>query len=341
MKTKSSVSLLILVFLATIGIFSSAQAKSGEKIVLRFASFSPAGHKSFQPAADWCKEVEKRSNGRVNIEIYPAGTLAAANWMYNAVLEGVADIGHLAFPYFPGVFPLTEVLALPLGSPSALVSAKMYNAWYQHFKPKEMEQLKVLFMSAVGPFAIHSKKAVRNLEDMRGLKIRTSPITAAVISTLGGTPVSLPATEAYDALQKGVVNGVYIAMEAAYSWRYADVTKYSTVCSGVANGTALAYVMSKAKWDTIPADLQKVIDEINEKWGEVQGKFMTNMDEEAKNYILKRGNEIITMSKEENARWKEKVEPVLHGYVEKMNKLGLPGAEALKFCQDYIENVSK
>jgi TRAP-type transport system periplasmic protein len=117
--------------------------------------------------------------------------------------------------------------------------------------------------------------------------------------------------------------------------------KYSTESYGSSTSNCNAILMSKKKWDSLPADVQQVIDKIDAEWVDYNGKFWDQQDQEGKEYTVKRGNKVISLSKEENARWAEKVKPLLNDYVSSMKAKGLPGAEALKFCQDYIKANQK
>jgi len=99
--------------------------------------------------------------------------------------------------------------------------------------------------------------------------------------------------------------------------------------------------MNKEKWDSLPPDIQKTIEAIDGEWIEKNGKLWDEIDKEGKGYALKRGIKFIPLSKEENTRWAEKVNPLLDDYVKNMKAKGLPGQEALKYCLDYLKEHQK
>ena len=165
-------------------------------------------------ADQWCKEVEKRTNGRVRISYFPGGTLTPAAQTYDNVVKGIADIGFSVFAYTRGKFPLTEVIDLPIGVQSGAVATSMINEYYGRFKPKELDEVKVLYLHAHGPGIIHTKRPVNKLEDLKGMKIRATglaaKIAAASVQRLWGPPCRKPTT----ALRTGIVDGAMAPFEA-------------------------------------------------------------------------------------------------------------------------------
>ncbi|OPY66162.1 MAG: 2,3-diketo-L-gulonate-binding periplasmic protein YiaO precursor [Syntrophorhabdaceae bacterium PtaU1.Bin034] len=331
---------LVVVMVWVAGLVSSSYA-APQVYTLKYATFSNPGMKSYAKLEQYCKEVEKRTNGRVKLQLYPGGTLTPAQFTYNAVLDGVADVGHLVFSYSRGTFPLIEILDMPLGSRSGSLSTHMMNAWYKHFKPKELEELKVLFLTGLGPNIIHTKKPVNSLANLKGMKIRTTGLGEKVISALGGVPVGMAMPETYDAIQKGVTQGVLAPMEALYNWKFAEVVKYTTPLYGANSSPCLAMVMSKKKWDSLPADIRQIWDTFNEEWIGVIAKMYDEQDAEGEAFAKTKGVKVLSLSKEDQAKCAVAVKPILDNYVKRMKTKGLPGEQSVKFCLDYIKARQK
>ena len=307
-------------------------------IKLSYASYVPPSHKIHKIHEDFCKEIEKKTSGRVKITYYPAETLVQGPWTYDGVVKGIADIGHCTAGQTRGQFPLLEVLDLPLGQTSGYQIAKLGNVFIDKFKPKELDEVHFLFSSTPGPFIIHtSKKPVNKLEDLKGLKIRAAGPTEGVVRALGATPVAIPVQETYDAVQKGVVDGVLLPTEALLNYRIAEVTTYTTYNYGAACGSLSIYIMNKKKWDALPPDIQKTITQVAQEHAEIEAKFWNSVDKEGEEFALKKGHKFISVSKEETARWTERMKPAYDQYVNNMKAKGLPGAEALQFCREYIQ----
>jgi TRAP-type C4-dicarboxylate transport system substrate-binding protein len=308
----------------------------GGAVELTYSIFFPATHGNTLLATEWAKEVEKRTNGAVKINMFPGATLTPADQCYDGVVKGISDIGMSVLSYTKGRFPLTEVIDLPLGYTSGLQATKLCNAYYNKFKPKEFDDVKIMYLHGHGPGILHTKKPVRTMDDLKGMKIRCTGTNAKLVSALGGTPVAMPQTETYDALQKGVVDGVVSPIETLKGWKFGEVIKSTTQNLGSSYSLAFFVAMNKKKWDSLPKDVQATIEKINEEWIEKTGKAWDEFDKEGAAFTLSKGNEIIPLSKEEDEKWAKKVQPVFVEYVEAMKAKNLPGEEALKFCQEWL-----
>lgn len=309
-----------------------------QEIKLRFSTFFPPSHPNAKITEEWCKEVEKRTNGKVKAQHYAGGSLTPAAQTYDSVVGGVVDVGNIVLGYTMGKFPLSEVLDYPLGIPSGSVATRMMNAYYEKFKPKELDEVKIMYLHSVGPGNLHTRaKPVEKLEDLKALKIRTYGPNAKMMTLLGAAPVAMPQGDAYDAISKGVVDGGLWAYEALEGWKIGEVVKYTTEIPTLSYGSVFVVAMNKKKWNTIPPNEQKIIEQINKEWIEKQAKLWDDIDAHGKEWILKRGNKISRLSSQESARWEAKVEPMFDEYVKNMKAKGLPGAEVLKFARDYLK----
>ena len=290
-------------------------------------------------ATEWAKEIEKRTNGKVQITMFPGETLTKAPLCYDGVVKGISDIGFSVLAYTRGKFPLTEVIDLPIGIQSGLAATKLINEYYKKFNPKEFDDVKVMYFHAHGPGIIHTKSAVNKLEDVKGLKIRCTGLAAKIVTALGGAPVAMAMGETYDALSRGVVEGSMAPQEALNTWKWGEVVKFTTECWGASYSTGFFVVMNKDKWNSLTPDIQRIIGKVNEEWVEKQGKKWDEVDKLGRDATLKLGKKIISLPKEENERWAKAVNPLLNDYVKGMKEKGLPGEEALKFCLDTLKKL--
>jgi TRAP-type transport system periplasmic protein len=144
-------------------------------------------------------------------------------------------------------------------------------------------------------------------------------------------------TDAYDSLQKGVVDGIMAPIEALKGWKFAEVIKSTTLNYGSAYSIAFAVIMNKQKWAALPKETQATILKINEEWVEKTGRAWDDFDKAGLETTKAKGNQIIALSKQEDERWAKMVQPILNEYVQSMKAKGLPGEEALKFCQDWLK----
>jgi len=328
------VSALVFIFSA----YGAARAEDAPKPVkLTYSIFFPAAHGQAQAGIAWAKEIEKKTGGRVKIDVFPGGTLTAAPDCYDGVLNGISDIGMSCFAYTRGRFPIMEALDLPMGYPSGKAATRIANAFCAAMKPPALDEVKVLYLHAHGPGLLHTKKPVNKIEDLKGMKIRSTGFSAKVVEALGGTPIAMPQGETYEALQKGVVEGTFAPIETLKGWRQAEVIKYTIDCVDIGYTTTMFVVMNKKKWDALPEDIKKIFDEVSARWIDVHGETWDRLDKEGKEYALSLKDEITTLAPEENRRWVGAVAPVIDAFRKGANEKGLPGDRAIAEIQKLLK----
>jgi TRAP-type C4-dicarboxylate transport system substrate-binding protein len=326
--------------LFVLGSLLGALPASAQKPVdLFYSNQFPAPHKVSQLAVEWGKEIEKRTNGRVKVTMYHGGTLTPPDKIYDGVVKGLSHVGLSVLSYSAGRFPLSEVIDLPLGYKSGLAATRLINEFYRKFRPKELDDVKVMYFHANGPGMVHTKKPVNKLEDFKGVKIRATGTTAKLVQALGATPVALPMPETYDALSRGVADGVWSPIEALQGWRLGEVVKNSTRAAAAASTVSFFVVMNKGSWSSLPPNAQKIIEQINEEWIEKQGNLWDDIDKAGLEFVKAKGHNIVTLSSSEQDRWVKAVKPLLDDYVKSMKAKGLPGDEVLTFCQDRLKQL--
>ncbi len=317
----------------------AACINKGPEIKLEFSGALPS-HDSLSLMLDeWCRRLNRRSAGRIKATYYPGGILTPAGQTFDSVTTGIADLGFGPMGVNPGRFPLTEVMEHPMGIRSAFMMTRLSNEFFRTFRPKEFENVKVLFFLSASPGLLHTKKPVATLEDLRGLKVRCLGGTAAkVLKALGAVPIVISTGDTYDALRKGIVDGVVAAWDSLETLKWGEVLPYTTVSDYASVGAPGFVVMNKAKWEALPLELQKIIDEMS---GEYAQKLSALWDEKDRRTIKKWGakNHIsIFLDDEEEKRWQRAVSPLYEAFVEEKSAQGLPAANALNFCLDWVRN---
>jgi TRAP-type C4-dicarboxylate transport system substrate-binding protein len=137
--------------------------------------------------------------------------------------------------------------------------------------------------------------------------------------------------ELYQSLQKGVVGGAVFPMEAAKGWKLAEVTKYHINCPPIAYSLGFFVVMNKSKWDALPPDVQKIIEEINVEWAKKQGKVWDQADVDGIAFAKEKGGEMIEIKADEAAKWAKAVMPVRDFYLKQAKGKGVQGEKVLEF----------
>jgi len=308
-----------------LGAALSPSFASAQQITLRVHQFLPAAAtvpKDF--LAPWAKKVETDSKGRIRIELYPSLQLGGTPaQLYDQLKDGVIDLTWVPPGYTPGRFPKSEAFELPFLSSDGEKNSPAGWEFYERHLKDEYKDVKILAINTHGPPVIHAKgNGVRKLEDMKGLKIRgPSRIVNKLIETLGATPVGMPVTAMADALSKGVVDGTVVPWEVTLPLRIAELVNTHTVFSGNRSlyTTFFIFAMNKAKYDGLPPDLKKVIDDNSgpetSRWA---GKAMDDGDAPGLEAAKRRGNTIIALDAAETARWRKAAEPVINGWIAEM-----------------------
>ncbi len=340
MKRITFIPIFVVFFCLAFAITSPVQVQA-ETIKLTYSNFFPPTHIQSQLAESWCKEVEKRTNGKVKVEYYAGQTLTKARQCYDGVVEGLSDLGFSVLAYTRGRFPVISAVDLPFGYTSGTAATKIVNAVYTKFKPKELMDTEVMYLHAHGPGLIHTKgKAVKKIEDMKGLKFRGHGTSALVVTALGGTPVPKPMPETYQMLQKGVVDGAVYPFEANKGWKLGEVTDFVTKNISSAYTTSFFVVMNKDKWNSLPEDVQKTIREINVEWAVKHGDAWDKSDKEGLEFFLsQKGNEVIELDAAEADRWKAAVAPIIDDYIAKLNEKGFKGKEIVDFISNSLSEM--
>jgi TRAP-type C4-dicarboxylate transport system substrate-binding protein len=331
------VTLLIAVTLLLTGINSTAQAGTQ----LTYSIFFPATHGQAKAGESWAQEIEKRTSGQVKITVLAGGSLTPADQCFDGVVKGISDLGMSVFAYTRGRFPMIEVLDLPMGYPNGRVATRVANEFYKKFTPKELDGVKLLYLHAHGPGLLHTKVPVTTLEQLKGMKILSTGLSAKIVEAQGAIPVAMPQGQTYEALQKGVVEGTFAPIETLKGWKQAEVIKSTTDSSGIGYTTAMFVVMNLKKWNALPVDVRKVMEEVSSQWIDVHGKAWDQLDREGREYSLSLGNKIVSLSADENARWQKAVRPIIDEYIKDVSGKGLPAQKAVTEVEGLIKQYSK
>jgi len=316
------------IFLATIVAVTLLPASAiAGPIKLSYANFPPAPTFPCVQMERWKKEVEARTKGKVMINTFPGGTLLGAKNMMDGVIAGQADIGCLCMAYQPGRFMITNATSLPLGIPNSLVGSLVLWDIYKKYQPKAFSKVKVLTMFTTAPSNIMSKIPIKSLADMKGVNLRASGGAAQILKAWGANPVGMPMPATPEALQKGVVKGLFSSLEVMKDFKFAELCKYITVTDAAVY--PFAVVMNMEKWNALPKDVQEVFEDLGTQQAAWTGAYM---DRHAKASVSwskrKQGVKVIRLLKAEKAKWNKLLEPITAKWIASASAKGVP-AKAL------------
>jgi len=346
MKGKSFLTLASLIFVLAwlmIGFIPVSYAQEKTFHLKYSASMLPVTHEITRvPAIDWGKELEKRSAGRIKVTVFADGSLTPPTQAYDGVVKGISEVACSAFTYTPGRFPVMTALDLPNGLISGVVATKTINEFYRRLKPKELDDTHPLFFFAHGPGVLHTvKKPVHKLEDVTGLKLRSTGAVQMIARALGASPVAMTFGETYDALAKGIVDGALFNMNSLEKAKLAEILKFTTLNYSSSYNSGFWVVMNIKTWNSLPVDLQKIVTEVSEMYTDLTAKVFDMIDQSGYDFSLKLGHEFIKLSEAESARWKKAVEPVFDDYIKRSNEKGLDGKMIVKVLRELCEKYNR
>lgn len=301
----------LLVALAALAL-ATAPALAGP-IELKFASPAPAplpAHKAVMQV--WIDKVVAASQGTLSIELIPGAVLGEHGQMLDRVGNGVVAIAWDIQGYYPGKFPKSDIVALPFNFNTALEGTLAFNKLLADgVIADEYSDVKVLTLFTFpngGPISV---KPIKSANDFAGQKFTAiNPARQAMIAALGGVPVSLGIADWYQGLSRGVIDGAIESLSAVPPFRLSEVAHaYLDVPMG---GNPAFVFMSRKIYDGLPDVARKAIDDNSgEVFARMMGEFWDGFNGVGRQMLEGAGAEFSKLDPAEEARWKEKLEPVI------------------------------
>ena len=326
MKIRDRLMVVVLIVLC-LCLLGGPAALAGGPIKLNLAHFWPSTHfVEAEQVKQWKAEVEKATQGKVEIVSFPGQTLLKMQGIYDGVVDGVADIGIGVFALSYGRYPLMEIFELPmLNYSNATAAAVTTGEGYNRIPALKLKDAQLMYLFCTGPGAIWSTFPIRNQADLKGKEIMATSSTAVIMKKLGAVPVGLPRPEVYMALKKGIVKGSVGPVEVLKGFKEAEVVDYVTPVNGLYN-KVFYVIMNQDKWASLPDEVKAAITEVNKSWAEKAGKIWTSHMDEGLDFAVKNhGVKVIELGGEEHAKWMKQLQPIVDKFGADMEKKGLPG----------------
>jgi TRAP-type C4-dicarboxylate transport system substrate-binding protein len=317
-----------------------------QEVTLKLHQFLPAQANVPKLILDpWADSVEEASGGRIKIDRYPSMQLGGKPpELMDQAIDGVADIVWTVVGYTPGRYPSTEVFELPFMMTNArAVSHAYWEMFEKHMKDTEFKDVKILGTWVHGPGMIHSADPVESPDDLQGMKIRGgSRSVNALLTQLGATPVGMPVPAVPEGLSKGVIDGTTIPWEVTAALKVPELVENHTEFTGKALYTlTFVLAMNKEKFDSLPADLQKVIDDNSGlQFSVFAGGTQADSDGPSREMALDLGNNVITLDADQTAEWRELSQPIYDKWLADMAEKGKDGQALLEEAQMLIEKYT-
>jgi len=331
-----------IVFVLFVLLSSSFGNAADAPIKLKFANFIVPGSRNSILFGEFVQEMNKKSNGKLEISYYTGSTLLTASKMAAGIATGIADIGISHCSYSRGRFPVMEVHELPLGYPSTWVGAHVVNEFYEKFKPKEWDQYHPLLFCMASPNIMQTvNKPFKTLEDIKGSRIRGTGRIADIVKAMGASPMPIEMPDVYEALRRNAADGILISAEVLKGFKIGELIKFVNTTSLKIGGSFCFYVtMNKGKWDSLSDDMKKLFTDVSKDYMEKWALAFNEMDIEAMEFFKGQGGQIVTSPDAESARWVKAVEPVITDYKKDLASKGYREQEVdtwISFIKERIE----
>jgi TRAP-type transport system periplasmic protein len=327
----------------------AALAQQAPVVTLKFHTFmAPQSNVWKDMHNGWMDKVEKDSNGRIKFERYPAMQLGGTPaQLFDQAKDGVVDVVWTLPGNTSGRFPRVEVFELPFMMTNAEATSKAYWEYLQTFAKDEFKDVHLIAVNVHGPGVIHSReKAVKGINDLKGMKVRgpTRQVTK-LLSSLGATPVGMPLPQIPDAMSKGVIDAAVIPWEVVPSVKVNELTKFSSEFDPKLPAlytTTFVMAMNKAKYDSLPPDLKRVIDANSgiETSGWL-GKTQQGNDPKGKATAVERNNTITQLTTADYDAFRKAADLVDDEWVKEMNGRNFNGKQLLDGAKALIQKHTK
>jgi TRAP-type C4-dicarboxylate transport system substrate-binding protein len=313
-----------------------ATRANAQEVTLRMHHFLPPvsnGHAKF--LKPWADKVAAESNGRIKIDIFPSMQLGGTPpQLFDQARDGVADIVWTLPGSTPGRFTGVEAFELPfVANKRGLVNSLALADYAEANLAQEFREVKPICLWAHDHGLIHANKAIKTMDDLKGLKLRfPTRLAGEALRALGVNAIGMPVPQVPESLAQRVIDGAVIPWEVIPALKVHELVKFHTEIPGSPTLYTATFIlaMNRAKYDAMPADLKAVIDKNSGAVASAMaGKVWDDQAVVVSDMVRKRGNTITMLDEAEAARWRKTTEPVIDGWLKTAKDKGLDGEKLL------------
>jgi TRAP-type C4-dicarboxylate transport system substrate-binding protein len=328
----------------TAGLLTGGTPASAQDVTLRLHQFLPPQatipSKAITP---WIEAVEADSNGRIEIQHFPAMQLGGAPpSLFDQARDGVVDIVWTVLGYTPGRFDKTEAFELPFMVTTGEATSRAFYEYVRKNAMDEFADVHPLVLHTHGPGLMHVRgDGVASLGDMKGLKLRgPTRVITKMLEDLGASAVGMPVPALPEALSKGVVDGAVIPWEVTVPFKIPELVDSHTGFEGDHGlyTATFAMVMNKDAYEGLPDDLKQVLDA--HSGIEAAAMFGAAMDAGDKVGLEKAQATDNAIRMLDPAPWKEAAQPTIDAWIEEMNGKGHDAAALVEEARALVEKHS-
>jgi TRAP-type transport system periplasmic protein len=316
-----------------------ALAQQTKPLELTFGTPYTAEMPVQQPNIDWMKKIEKDTQGKVKFKPFWAGTVISAMEGHEELAQGAADVGEIGIIFARSGYQLAKgTFLFVYGAPNQQAVKRASEALRAKFPVIEQEYkgLKPMAWSSNAPTQLITRKPVRKLSDLKGMRIRTLGDYAKVFAALGAEPVQMPASEVYVGLQKGIIDGIMMPGIAFDSFHVQEVAKYVTMINVLQPYTAQR-AMNISSFNKLPPDIKKIFEQSISWWSTECDAAVNRISETGMEMAKKAGVEFIALSKDDMNKFNDEIKVEALKSAKDLDAKGLPGTQIFNETRKLIE----
>ncbi len=299
---------------------------------LSYASPYTEAHPYGAADAEWIARIEEQSGGRVDITPYWGRTLITSREGVDELSAGVADMAYIAPIYARSGYDMNRLVPgmfYGYTDPEKVLSVYMDLVEENPVFNEELGGVHVVGYNVGTPMHVLLREGpVESLDDLKGLRIRSAVDFIGPLAAFGAEGVTMPMTETYPALEKGVVDGVIAPYEALKSLSFAEVVGYYSELPH-SRGAYPSRGINDAVWAGLPADIQQIFDD-NTEWLSMRTLELAQVAEDAgRAYGVEQGVKFNAVAPDVVAAYSEAFAPAIQKVAEDLDGMGKPGSEVL------------
>jgi len=261
--------------------------------------------------------------------------------LFDQARDGVVDFVWTLPAYTAGRFPLIEVFDLPfVGARKAVPNSKALQEFSELHLREEFKEVRPICFFAQDHGVIHANKAIKTVDDLRGMRIRFSArLLGDALRTVGVNAMSIPVPQVPESLAQGVIDGCVLAWESVPTLKIQELVKFHTEIPGspTLSTTSFLLAMNKQKYDSLPNDLKAVIDANSGINPAAQaGAIWDDQAEEVIELVRKRRNTVEQMDGDSVKAWQKIVEPIHTAWVKQVTDQGHDGKKLLESARELV-----
>lgn len=324
----------------------SAPEADGKVYELNFnVATSPTHPYVTELTQPWADYVNEKTGGRVKVYLFPNVALGPHNKTYDDMSGGVYDLGIIVAGLMPDtpMFPMS-IADLPFGINDPYVATEVMTKFQDKYM-KDVFGKGVTFLStsATDAYQLLSKEPIEKLDDVKNLKINSNlQGVIDVIKRWGAAPVTMPNTDIYEALERGIIDGAVYTGSGVSSFKFYEVAHYMTIMNFAGASQTLA--ISTAAFEKLPPDIQQMfIEDFGPRYAEMLADMYTRLAESSaatfEENVKDKGGRVIQLSDEETAKFQDAGKPYWDSWVEEANKRGYPGDEMMADFRAWLKEA--